>query len=68
MVALNCDLLEIYQPIVLVNSGGYIPAVHGRSLFAGDSAKGEVDGSSSRRRALRRWEGTLGTSLTGPSV
>ena len=45
-----------------------IPAVHGRSGFTGDSASVEIDGSSSRRRALRRWEGTLGTSLTGPSV
>ena len=35
MVALSGDLLETYQPILpAVNSGGYIPAVYGRSRFA----------------------------------
>lgn len=66
MVALSCDLLETYQPIVLVNSGGYIPAVHGRSGFAGDSDSVEIDGSSSRRTGAQALGGDSWHLSDGP--
>ena len=68
MVALSGDLLETYQPILpAVNSGGYIPAVYGRSRFAETR---QVERLMAHHLDVGRsgLGGTLAPALTGPSV